>query len=226
MINLSCVTKEYPTRKGCHRVLDRVSLEIGRGEKVGILGRNGAGKSTLIRLLSGAEYPTSGRIERTMSISWPLAFSGGFQGSMTGLDNLRFVCRVYGVNARSKLGFVRDFTELGPFLSEPIKHYSAGMRARLAFGISLVIDFDCFLIDEIISVGDERFRARCEYELFERRKEKAFVFAAHYAEFMRARCDRALVLRNGKLIEFRDIEEALRFYRQDASRSAPESMLS
>jgi capsular polysaccharide transport system ATP-binding protein len=169
MICIEHVTKQYATRHGSVTVLDDVNLNIRPGEKVGILGRNGAGKSTIIRLISGAERPTSGRITRGMSVSWPLAFGGAFQGTLTGLDNLRFICRVYGTSTEDKLPFVQEFSELGRYLHEPVKTYSAGMRARLAFAISMVIEFDCFLIDEIVAVGDSRFHEKCRIELFEKR---------------------------------------------------------
>src|SRR5918996_2315297 len=135
MIRMDGINKSYPTRSGPVRVLRDVNLTVRPGERVGILGRNGAGKSTLIRLMSGAELPTSGHIHRDMSVSWPLAFGGAFQGSLTGYDNLRFICRVYGVDPEDKVEFVQEFSELGIFLREPIKSYSSGMRARLAFAI-------------------------------------------------------------------------------------------
>ena len=140
MIRLSNVGMCYPTTHGTVSVLRELNLDIERGQKWGILGRNGAGKSTLVRLIGGAERPTTGHIERMMSVSWPLAFSGGFQGSLTGMDNLRFICRVYGVSAEERIEFVQDFSELGHYLREPVKTYSAGMRARLAFALSMVIE--------------------------------------------------------------------------------------
>ena len=133
---------------------DNLNFTLPQAGIVGIIGPNGAGKSTIIRLISGAERPTSGRITRGMSVSWPLAFGGAFQGTLTGLDNLRFICRVYGTSTEDKVPFVQEFSELGRYLHEPVKTYSAGMRARLAFAISMVIEFDCFLIDEIVAVGD------------------------------------------------------------------------
>ena len=133
MIRLDGVVKKYRTRVGLHTVLDSVSLEVKKGDKVGILGKNGAGKSTLIRIISGAELPNSGRVVRGMSVSWPLAFSGAFQGSLTGLDNTRFLCRVYAADVTEVLPFVEEFSELGKYLREPVKTYSSGMRARLAF---------------------------------------------------------------------------------------------
>ena len=187
-------------------------MAIAPGERVGILGGNGAGKSTLIRLVSGAEVPTSGTIERGMSVSWPLAFGGAFQGSLTGFDNLRFVCRIYGIDPAKKLAFVEDFSELGNYLREPVKTYSSGMRARLAFAISMVIEFDCFLIDEIIAVGDTRFHQKCNYELFERRSDRAMIIVSHDASYIKEHCTRAAVLVNGQLFNLGSLDEAFEFY--------------
>lgn len=213
MILLQQVTKSYATRHGTHQVLRGVDATIRRGEKIGVLGRNGAGKSTLIRILSGAERPTSGNIDLGMNISWPLAFGGAFQGSLTGLDNLRFICRIYGVPHKEKVAYVEDFAELGKYLREPVKTYSAGMRARLAFAISMAVDFDCFLIDEVISVGDARFHDKCKHELFEKRADRSFVIVSHEVHKIIDHCERALVLNDGVLSEFQDINEAIFFYK-------------
>jgi len=153
MIRLDKVVKRYRTRVGEHTVLNGVDLEVKPGGQDRILGRNGAGKSTLIRIISGAELPNAGRVTRQMSVSWPLAFGGAFQGSLTGVDNVRFICRVYGSDFKAAIPFVEEFAELGKFLREPVKTYSSGMRARLAFAISMAIEFECFLIDEVISVA-------------------------------------------------------------------------
>lgn len=212
MIELVDVSKRYHTRSGRRTVLDAVNLRINHGERVGILGRNGAGKSTLIRLISGSELPTSGSIRRSMNVSWPLAFGGAFQGSLTGLDNLRFICRVYGASHETALPFVEEFSELGQYLREPVKKYSSGMRARLAFAVSMAIEFDCFLIDEIIAVGDARFHEKCNYELFEKRKDRAMIVVSHEAQRIRETCSRACVLNDGRLYEFDDIEQAYEFY--------------
>lgn len=212
MIVLENVTKCYSTRQGTRVVLDNINLTIQKGEKIGILGRNGAGKSTLIRLISGAELPTNGHIQRHMSISWPLAFTGGFQGSLTGLDNLRFICRIYGADIDSAITLVEEFSELGIYLSEPVKKYSSGMRARLAFAISLAIDFDCFLIDEVSAVGDSRFHQKCEIELFEKRKDRAMIIVSHQTEQILSHCDKAAVLHNGKIYCFDDVTHAYEFY--------------
>ncbi|WP_114227137.1 MULTISPECIES: ABC transporter ATP-binding protein [Sphingomonas] len=212
MIEMRAVNKTYPTRSGPARVLKDVDLTVDMGERVGILGRNGAGKSTMIRLISGAELPTSGTITRDMSVSWPLAFGGAFQGALTGWDNLRFICRVYGVDWRDKKAYVEDFSELGIYLREPVKSYSSGMRARLAFAISMVIEFDCFLIDEIIAVGDARFHQKCNHELFDKRGERAMIIVSHEPGYIREHCNRAAVLHQGSLVHFDNVDDAYDFY--------------
>lgn len=216
MIRLQNVSKTYPTRCGMHTVLNGVDLTIKHGDKIGILGRNGAGKSTLIRILSGAERPTSGHVHRGMSLSWPLAFGGAFQGSLSGLDNLKFICRVYGVPYADKLDYVEDFSELGKYMREPVKTYSAGMRARLAFAISMAIEFDCFLIDEIITVGDARFHAKCQSEMFEKRKDRAFIMVSHDAHNIREHCGSAGVLVAGLLHLFGDVDIAYDYYQSQS----------
>ena len=212
MIFLRDVVKTYPTRQGDVTVLDHVNLTVKPGERVGVLGRNGSGKSTMIRLISGAERPTSGSIIRNMSVSWPLAFGGAFQGTLTGLDNLRFICRVYGTSADDKIAYVEEFSELGKYLREPVKHYSSGMRARLAFAISMVIEFDCFLIDEIVAVGDARFHEKCRVELFEKRSDRAMIIVSHDPVFVRDHCDHAAVLLDAHLSSFDSVDEAFSFY--------------
>ena len=222
MIRLQHVSKVYPTRNGPRSVLRGIDLSVRRGEKLGILGRNGAGKSTLIRLMSGAELPTSGHVDRQMTISWPLAFSGGFQGSLTGLDNLRFICRVYGAPIAPAIDFVQNFAELGIYLGEPVRSYSAGMRARLAFAISMAVEFDCFLIDEIVAVGDSRFHEKCRQELFIKRHDRAMIIVSHHAAYIREHCDRAAVLVDGCLHAFDDPSEAFDHYEASAHTAAAE----
>lgn len=213
MIEITNLTKMYSTRLGKRTVLNNVNLTINKGERVGILGRNGAGKSTLIRLISGIEQPTIGSINRNMSISWPLAFGGAFQGSLSGVDNIRFICRVYGAPCEPAICFVEEFSELGIYLREPVKKYSSGMRARLAFGISMAVEFDCFLIDEIVAVGDDRFQEKSRIELFEKRSDRAMIIVSHSADFVRQHCQRAAVLNDGKLYNFEKVEDAFDFYK-------------
>lgn len=212
MISVEHVSKRYPTRSGWRDVLKDVSFTLSKGEKVGILGRNGAGKSTLIRLVSGVEPPTTGEIKRTMSISWPLAFSGAFQGSLTGMDNLRFICRIYDVDMDYVRDFTEDFSELGQYLYEPVKRYSSGMRARLAFALSLAVEFDCYLIDEVIAVGDSRFADKCKYELFERRKDRSIILVSHSYGAMKQYCDNAMVLDAGRMYHFDNMDAAYQHY--------------
>ena len=212
MIQLADVTKTYHTRLGPRVVLNKVNLNVAKGQRIGILGRNGSGKSTLIRMISGAELPTAGRITRDISVSWPLAFGGAFQAYLTGLDNLRFVCRVYGVDYASVVPFVEDFTELGMYLREPVLHYSAGMRARLAFALSMALEFDCFLIDEVIAVGDSRFHEKCRVELFEKRKDRALILVSHDPHTIKEHCTSAAVLTAGHLTSFDNVDEAFANY--------------
>ena len=212
MIQLEHVSKSYSTRQGPRTILDGINLQVEKGQKIGIFGRNGSGKSTLIRLISGAELPTSGRVRRGISVSWPLAFGGAFQGSLTGLDNLRFVCRTYGVNYTDVIPFVEEFSELGSYLREPVRHYSGGMRARLAFALSMAIEFDCFLIDEVIVAGDSRFHEKCRIELFEKRKDRALILASHDVGTIKDHCESASVLHDGKLHSFGCVDDAYAFY--------------
>ncbi|KAI3590489.1 Capsular polysaccharide ABC transporter, ATP-binding protein KpsT [Cupriavidus sp. U2] len=212
MIELKGITKYYATRQGRRKILNDLNLTVRHGERIGILGRNGSGKSTLIRLIAGSEEPTDGSISREMTVSWPLAFGGGFQGSLTGLDNLRFICRVYGASYEDTIPFVEEFSELGQYLREPVKNYSAGMRARLAFAMSMAIEFDCFLIDEVISVGDARFHEKCRSELFEKRRDRAMIIVSHEVHNIREHCSRVCVLDSGTLLNFADIDAAYEYY--------------
>ena len=214
MIELRDVRKTYHARSGPVDVLRGVNLRVEKGDKIGIVGRNGAGKSTLIRLISGIERQSSGTIERQMRISWPLAFTGAFQGALTGVDNIRFICRIYNKRYEDVIDFVEDFSQLGRFLYEPMKIYSSGMRARLAFAVSLMIDFDCYLIDEVVAVGDARFQTRSHEELFVRRKDRAMILVSHDIHYMREHCERACVLADGQLHHFSSADDALQFHQE------------
>ena len=220
MLSVEHVSKVYETRRGPYKVFDDISFTLERGRNLGILGRNGAGKSTMIRLISGAERPTSGRILRGMRVSWPLAFAGAFAHNLTGLDNLKFVCRVYGVSYKPLLPFIEEFTELGKFLREPVMHYSHGMVTRLAFALSMAIEFDCFLIDEAMIVGDARFHERCHYELFQKRKDRAFILVSHDAEAIKTYCENAVVLSGGRLYTFPNVDAAYAFYLESLAQKA------
>jgi capsular polysaccharide transport system ATP-binding protein len=212
MILCENVTKSYPMGSGRKKVLQGIDMQIRPGQHLGFLGRNGAGKTTLIKLIGGVEMPTPGKIKRNMSVSWPLGFGGGFQGSLTGYDNARFIARIYGHEYSEIKDFVEDFTELGRQLKMPVKTYSSGMRARLAFALSLAIEFDCYLIDEVIMVGDAHFHHKCHYELFDKRRDRALVLASHSPELIREFCDRALVLHQGLATIYSDVDKALEVY--------------
>ena len=214
MLQLIDVCKSYPIHHGrsMRQVLDHVNLTIRPGEKWGIMGRNGAGKSTMIRIMSGSDRPHSGVVRKDMSVSWPLAFGDAFQGSLTGKDNARLISRVYGVDYHKTLELVESFAELGPYLGEPVKSYSSGMRARLAFGLTLAVDFECFLIDEVISVGDSRFQQKCYDALFVRRKHCAMILVSHDANIIKTYCNKALVLKSGRGRVIEDLDFALEIY--------------
>jgi capsular polysaccharide transport system ATP-binding protein len=212
MINVINISKEYRVEGRIHRAVSGVSFGVNRAEKLAILGRNGAGKSTLIRLLGRVELPTSGKIKQSMSVSWPLALQGGFQGSLTGNDNMRFIARIYNKPFDDIKAYVEDFAELGKYLSEPLKTYSMGMRARFAFALSLAIDFDCYLIDEVFAAGDQRFQRRSHEALFEERADRSMILASHVGEIVRSYCSRALVMHHGRGSLFDDIDLALEVY--------------
>lgn len=205
------VGKTYPTA-GSVPVFSDLSFTLGRQGRLAILGRNGQGKSTLIKILGGMLPPSQGSIRWDMSSSWPIGLGGGFQGSLTGIDNIRFITRIYNRSYRDVFERVEGFAELGAALHRPVKHYSSGMRARLAFGLSLAIEFDCYLIDELVSVGDARFQRKCNEELFERRADRAFLMASHDMHMIGNLCDRALVIESGRAKIFDDVEEAIDIY--------------
>ena len=206
------ICKSYKLGHGRKEVLRDVNLTVQPGERVALLGRNGAGKSTLIKLLGGVELPDSGQIERHMSLSWPLGFAGGFQGSLTGYDNARFIARIYDRDYAEMKAFVQDLTELGEQLRMPLKTYSSGMRARLAFALSLAIEFDCYLIDEVILVGDQNFQRKCHFELFDKRSDRTMILASHSSDIVHNFCDRALILHEGQLLAYEDVGAALAAY--------------
>lgn len=206
------IVMEFDTDIGRRRVLDGISFEVRMGERLAILGRNGAGKSTLISLLCGLQLPNSGTIHRGLSMSWPIAIDGAVQGEMTGYDYARFILRIYGAAFEEKFDYVQSFTELGRQLHVPMRFYSTGMRARLAFALSFAVDFDCILIDEVLAVGDRRFQERCFDELFVRRKHCAMIIAIHDANFVREHCTAALVLKGGRGRVFHDVGFATDIY--------------
>ena len=207
-LELIDVHKSYPMRGGRKVILRGASGRIARGEKVGILGRNGSGKSTLVRILGGVEAPSSGSIRCSMNLSWPIGFMSGFQPQLSGADNARFIARIYGRDINAIVESVADFSELGEYLRMPLMTYSSGMRSRLALAVSLAVDFDCYLVDESLAVGDTRF-GRAYAEKIER---SGLILVSHSPALVRRLCTRAAVLDQGILTFYDDLDEALATY--------------
>jgi len=208
VIELSEITKAYPTRSGSNVVLDRISFSFPPRTNIGILGKNGAGKSTLLRVIAGTEQADSGSIHWSGLVSWPIGFSGGFNGSLSGEENCRFVARIYGVDLDEVVGFTMDFSELGEYFYMPVKTYSSGMRARLAFGLSMAIQFDAYLVDEVTAVGDANFQAKCRKAFEARNDRSSVIIVSHQMSTVRDYCERCAVLKNGKLLVFDTVDEA------------------
>jgi capsular polysaccharide transport system ATP-binding protein len=215
MIELKNVTKWYQTKKGRHYVFRDVSMIFPEGKSIGILGPNGAGKSTLIRMIGGSEYPNSGRVITKKNISWPVGLSGGFQGSMSGRDNIKFICRIYGLSrdeTLDKIQFVREFAEIGNYFDMPVSTYSSGMRSKISFGLSMSFDFDYYLVDECTSVGDQTFRHKSN-KLFDQKREKAnIIMVAHNPQVLIRNTDIGAVIIDGKITLLDDIKDAAKHY--------------
>jgi len=212
MIKLDRVFKFYRSAGVLKIVLDHVSTRFDSGFSYGLLGVNGAGKSTTMRLIAGTELPNSGRVARDLRVSWPLGFAGGFHAQMTGRENVKFVARIYGADVRKTLDFVEDFAEIGDYIDAPVKTYSSGMMARLSFGLSMAIEFECYLVDEITAVGDARFQARCLEVFTERRKRADVIMVSHSMQTIRDYCDRGGVIVDGQIIMFANVDLAIETY--------------
>jgi capsular polysaccharide transport system ATP-binding protein len=216
MILMENVSKYYTTNRGRHYVLRDVSIHLPTSCNVGILGRNGISKSTLLRLLGGIDYPDRGRIKTTGKISWPMGLQGGVQGSLSGRDNTRFACRIYGDSEQEverKIKFVLDFSELDDYFDMPLKTYSNGMRARLTFAISLAFDFDIYLLDEITAVGDQAFKEKSRAALQQKKDNAHIIKVSHNMQELIRDCDIGILVESGQLYIYDDIEEAVRVYR-------------
>lgn len=209
MIEFRGVSKHYPTPAGYKVVLDRLDLVLPAGAKVGVLGRNGAGKSTLLGMVAGTVRPDQGRIRRHGAISWPLGFGGGMHGELTGAQNVRFVARIYGMDTDGMVAFVEDFAELGEFMDMPVRSYSSGMKARLAFGMSMGIAFDWYLVDEITAVGDSRFKKKSLAVFKDRLREAGLLMVSHSVGTIRSYCTAGLVVEGGRATYYPDVAEAI-----------------
>jgi capsular polysaccharide transport system ATP-binding protein len=212
MIIFENVHKSYPTKFGRKVVLDGLNIVFDTRKNIGILGLNGAGKSTLLRLISGIELPERGRVRRTVSLSFPLGYSGCFAGNMTGRENAAFLARIYGYEVKEVIDFVEAFSELGEYFDEPYRSYSSGMQARLSFSASISLEFDVYLIDEGFSAGDARFNSRCQTAFKNRLQNSRIIMVSHTTEMLLTYCDIGATLHNGKLTYYDDIKEAVARY--------------
>ncbi|ELQ6124841.1 ABC transporter ATP-binding protein [Cronobacter dublinensis] len=215
MINIENLTKSYRTPAGRHYVFKDLNLTLPAGQSVALIGRNGAGKSTLLRMIGGTDNPDSGRIVSRATISWPVGLAGGFQGSLTGRENVKFVARLYATKEalRQKVAFVEDFAELGKYFDMPVKAYSSGMKARLGFGLSMAFTFDYYLVDEVTAVGDASFRKKCEMVIEERHRDACFLMVSHNLNSLKHYCDAAVFIgRDGNVRYYQDVNEAINIY--------------
>ncbi|MEM6371441.1 MAG: ABC transporter ATP-binding protein [Pseudomonadota bacterium] len=218
MITLDRLTKTFWAKGGRKTIVESLNAVFPTGASVALLGRNGAGKSTLLKLIAGTMRPTSGRVLSSGTISYPVGFAGSFHPDMTGVQNTRFVARLYGMDTDALVDFVEDFAELGPHFRMPLRTYSAGMRARLSFGVSMGIPFDTYLVDEVTSVGDGAFRDK-SVAVFDARRRTAGAIVVSHSDFMIRRiCDMAMVLENGHATMYSDVEAALAHHAENLSR--------
>ncbi|HBM1825159.1 TPA: ABC transporter ATP-binding protein [Escherichia coli] len=204
MIKIENLTKSYRTPTGRHYVFKDLNIEIPSGKSVAFIGRNGAGKSTLLRMIGGIDRPDSGKIITNKTISWPVGLAGGFQGSLTGRENVKFVARLYAKQEelKEKIEFVEEFAELGKYFDMPINTYSSGMRSRLGFGLSMAFKFDYYIVDEVTAVGDARFKEKCAQLFKERHKESSFLMVSHSLNSLKEFCDVAIVFKNSYIIGY------------------------
>lgn len=215
MLRIENLTKSFQTRAGRHYLFKDVSIQFPEDANIAILGPNGAGKSTLLRILGGIDFPDAGRVVCDKTISWPLGIGGGFIGHLTGRENCELICRIYGLDRKQiaeKLGFIKEFSGLGQYFDEPIEYYSTGMNGRLNFTLSMAFEFDYFLIDEIISVGDRHFREQTKQALENKLSQSRVIMASHSVGTIRDFCDVALFLKDGELQVFDNLDAAIKAY--------------
>lgn len=216
MILFDTVTKVYTVKNVRKVILDEASFVFEDDKNIAVMGHNGAGKSTVMRMMSGIELPTSGVITRNEKVSWPMGFAQGFNGTMTGIENVRFVARIYGEDPERVLRDVQGFAELGRSFELPVTTYSSGMKARLAFGLSLAIGFETYLIDEITAVGDRRFKAKSNKALRAKIENARVIMISHSETTIKEYCDCGVLVHGGKLYYYDDIRSLLDDYKRFA----------
>jgi capsular polysaccharide transport system ATP-binding protein len=221
MIRLQNLTKIYRVNGEPTLVADNITATFPTGSSVALLGRNGAGKSSLLKIISGVMQPTSGEVISDGTISWNVGFAGSFHPDLTGAQNVRFVARIYGVDTDELQAYVADFAELGHHFYQPFRTYSAGMRSRLAFGLSMGIRFDTYLIDEVTSVGDAAFRVRSEQVLLDRLKDSSAIVVSHSMALLRKICTQGAVLEQGRLTWYDDVEAAIEAHERNMAVRVP-----
>ncbi len=214
MIALDNVCKTYGVGHNQHRVLDHITFTFPYRKSIGILGANGAGKSTLIRIIGGAEKPDTGRVIRSSRLSWPMGYAGGFQRTLTGRENARFVARIYGADFRAVEKQTIEFSELGKYFDLPLASYSAGMRSRFAMAVSYALDFDYYLVDEALETGDARLKEKFRQVFKERRQTASVILVSHNEQTIRRNCDVAAVLYGGNLHYYENLDDAFLMYKK------------
>lgn len=215
MIQIENLTKSYRVKEGRHYVFRNVSAVFPEGANIGIIGPNGGGKSTFLSILGGIDFPDSGRIVTDRSFSWPLGLKGGFVGHLSGRENCRMVCNLYGVSSgetKRKLEKMKSLSGIGEYFEEPVKYYSSGMGSRLGFALSMSFDFDYFLIDEITSVGDAHFKALAKQAFEQKAQKSKLIMVSHNMGDIKKFCDIAVLVKNGQLEVFEDMDAAIRAY--------------
>lgn len=218
MIRIENLSKSFKTTNGRHYVFKNLNIYIPPHKSVALIGRNGAGKSTLLRMIGGIDRPDEGTIQTDRTISWPVGLSGGFQGSLTGRDNVKFVARLYTTSdqIKEKVAFVESFAELGKYFDMPIKTYSSGMKSRLGFGLSMAFKFDYYLVDEVTAVGDAKFKRKCANLFKEKHDTSNFIMVSHSLNSLKTFCDVAIFIgRNNQVTYYDTVSEAVEMYLQE-----------
>ena len=222
MIQFEGVTKAYRYRGIPKYIARDITATIPTGAKLALIGRNGAGKSTMMSMIAGNLNPDRGRITVQGGISWPIGLTGTIQGDLTGIQNVRFLGRIYGVDTDELVDFVGSFADLGMNYAEPVRTYSSGMRGRLSFGMAMGIRFDTYLIDEVTSAGDAAFKKKSNRLFEDRLAHAGLIFISHSEGQLRERCTSAAVLETGGITFFDNVNDAIAQHHRNLQIHIPE----